>query len=575
MLSNAHVDNYLSKYKNGKLVFNDKRIQLVDWLEDEILSHDDLYYFDDEMIDDYIEFSKKWYFDLDEWEKFIAPFFFLFHKKNGRPVFRIFILIMGRGAGKNGFISTIAHFLSSSLHGIKKYDISIVANSEDQAKVSFNEIFDTIASSPKLSAINTKDTLFGEHETPVGEFEPWKSRIFSRETQSTIKFKTSNANTKDGGREGCIIFDEFHEFETSELVKVMTGGLGKIDHPRQIFIGTKGFVRDGYFDMMYGRCERILNKEVPFNGIFPFICEIDEIQEMDNPAMWEKANPALQKPLTDRAERLMDTMNDEYIDLVDEPSGRPAFVTKRMNFIEGDYEHSVASREELLATKRPPFDTEGLTPMGGLDYGSVRDFASCGLLFMKGEEYYFKQHSFVIKDFVDKHYGYSSTANQIGGGKRAPIKQWEKEGLLTVVDDPSLNPMYIVNWFIEARKEYGVNKIIADNYKMDLLRPLFEDAGFEVEVIKRPQSIHPLIAPRIEDAFANHKIIFGNDSMMVWYTNNVYVKETTAGKVFDKKEEVKRKTDGFHAMAHTMYRAEEINDYTNLEDELDLLESLW
>lgn len=574
MLFNKHVEEYLEKYESGQLVFNEKRKMLIEWLKADILSRDDKYYFDNEMTEDYIEFSRKWYFELDDWEKFIAPFVFLFQKENNKPVFRIFILIMGRGAGKNGFISTLAHFLSSSLHGIEKYDISIVANSEDQAKVSFNEIFDTIAESPELSAIKTKDTLFSEDETPVGEFEPWKSRIFSRETQSNIKFKTSKADTKDGGREGCVIFDEFHEFETSELVKVFTGGLGKKPHPRQFFIGTKGFVRDGYFDMMYSRCERILTGETGFNGIFPFICEIDDIEEMDDPDSWEKANPSFQKPFTERAERLFETVHDEYIDLLDEPSGRPAFVTKRMNYIEGDYDHSVASLDELRATKRAPFDVSGLTPMGSLDYGSVRDFASCGLLFVNDGEYYFKQHSFVIKNFVDKHYGYSNSANQFGGGKRAPIKKWEKMGLLTVVDEPSLNPMYIINWFIEQRQKYGVNKIIADNFKMDLLRPLFEDAGFEVEIIKRPQSIHPLLAPRIEDGFANHKIIFGDDDMMIWYTNNVYVKETASGKVFDKKEEIKRKTDGFQAFVHAMYRAEEVAG-NNLDEELDFLDSLW
>ncbi len=69
-----------------------------------------------------------------------------------------------------------------------------------------------------------------------------------------------------------------------------------------------------------------------------------------------------------------------------------------------------------------------------------------------------------------------------------------------------------------------------------------------------------MIASRIEDAFANNKIIFADDDMMRWYTNNVYVKETTVGKVFLKKEAVKRKTDGFQALVHGMYRANELDE---------------
>lgn len=570
MLTNKYVDEYYRRYESGELVLNEKRIQLLDFLKREILSKDDEYYFNEDQINDYITFSETWYFELDEWEKFIAPFVFLYKKSNDFPVFRIFIIILGRGAGKNGFISTIAHFLSSSLHGVPEYDVSIVANSEYQAKTSFEEIYNKIIKSPDLSAIRTQDTMF--EDEPVGEFEPRKSIITSKETQAKIMFHTSNARTKDGGREGALIFDEFHEYEDSQLVDVFTGGLGKKPNPRQFFLGTKGFLREAYFDMYYQRVTDILDGSIPFNGIFPYVAELDDLSEMDNEEMWPKANPALQEPLSQRAETLLETVRDEYFELAYQPSKRPAFVTKRMNFVEGDMEHSVASKRELNATRRPFFDFGGLKPIGGLDFGSVRDFASCGLLFKKNLDYAFKQHSFVIKNFVDVHYGYSNSANQFGGGKKAPIKKWEQDGHLSVMDEPSLNPMHIVDWFVEARELYGVEKIIADNYKLDILRPLLETEGFEVEAIRRPSSIHPLLAPRIEDGFANNKFIFADDDMMRWYTYNVYVKETDAGKQFMKKEEVKRKTDGFQAFVHALYRANELEE-GNVDDVLDFLDN--
>lgn len=558
MLTNKYVDDYIQKWRNGEIILNKKRIQLIEWLEKEILPRSDLYYFDIDRLEDYISFSEAWHFPLEDWQKFIASFIFMYYKDKDSVVFRIFLLIIGRGAGKNGFASTLSHYFISSLHDIENYDVSIVANNEEQAKRSFNDVFNAIIKSHKLSAINTRDTLFDDD--PIGEFEPWKSNIKSVITQSKLLFHTSNAKTKDGGREGAIIFDEFHEYEDSELVKVFTGGLGKVRHPRQFFIGTKGFVREGYFDMMYGRAESILTGKMDFNGIFPFICELDDVSEMDDEDMWAKANPALQKPLTDRGERLIETVRDEYVDLVDEPSGRPAFVVKRMNLLEGDLEHSVASPEELDLTNREPFSTDGLVPIGSLDYGSVRDFAACGLLFKKNEEYYFKTHSFVMKHFADVHYGYSSTANTFGSGKQAPIRLWEQMKLLTVKDEPTLNPKHIVDYFIRAREEHGVQKIVADRYRLDILRQPLEEAGFEVEAINNPKAIHPLLAPRVEDAFANGKIIFGDNPLMRWYTNNVYVNETKNGKIFEKKERIKRKIDGFDALIYAMYRANELVD---------------
>ncbi|WP_373807971.1 terminase TerL endonuclease subunit [Jeotgalibaca porci] len=562
MLHSVYVDEYLEKWKTGKYVLCDKNIKLLEFLEREILPRDDIYYFNDEKIEEYINFSETWYFNLDDWEKFIVPFIFLFYLEDDEVVFDEFVIIVGRGAGKNGFVSTLSHYFISSLHGVDNYDITLVANSEKQAKRSFNDVRLTITKRGN-EALNANPPPEYKEANPAdvyGEFEGYKSRITSLETQSEIIFVAANSSTLDGGREGCVIYDEFHEMENSDIPDVLGGGIGKTQWGRQFFIGTKGFVRGGYFDEKYARCEAILNGDEEFNGIFPFINELDDIEEMDNPVLWPKANPTLQEPLTTRAKRLIRTMKKEYTELNYSPSKRPAFVTKRMNFIEGDMEHSVASKAELEATRRPYFEFDDLIPIGTLDYGSVRDFASCGLLFKKDEDYAFKQHSFVVKQFADTHYGYSNTANMSGGEKKAPIKKWEDEGYLSVMDEPSLNPQHIVQWFVMARDLYGVQKIVADNFKLDVLRPLLEAEGFEVDFIKRPQSIHPLVAPRIEDAFANGKIIFADDDMMRWYTNNVYVKETNVGKLFLKKEEVKRKTDGFQSLVHGMYRANELDE---------------
>lgn len=557
MLKNEYIEYYIERYKNNEILLNGKRVKLLEFLEREILPRDDIYYFDEQQITDYIEFSENWYFDLDEWEKFLVPFIFLFDKEYNEVVFDEFVIILGRGAGKNGFISTLSHYFISSLHGVEAYDITLAANSERQAKRSAKDVRLVITKKghETLNAHPPED-----YDGVPGEFEAYKSRITSLETQSEILFVAANSSTLDGGREGAVIYDEFHEMENSDIVDVLSGGLGKTQWGRQFFIGTKGFVRGGYFDSKYNRCEAILNGEEEFNGIFPFICELDTIEEMDDPTNWEKANPAFSNPLTPRGRRLLRKVKSEYTELVFEPSKRAAFVTKRMNYIEGDQEHSVASKDEIMATNRPFFDLEGLTPIGSLDFGSVRDFAACGLLFKYGDEYSFETFSFAIKHFVDVHYGYSNSSNSNGGGKKAPIKEWEKQGLMKVIDEPSLDPIHVVNWFIKARELYGVEKIVADNFKLDILRPLLEREGFIVDPIKRPQSIHPLMAPRIEDGFANHKFRFGDNPLMRWYTNNVFVKETSAGKVFLKKEEVKRKTDGFQSLVHVLYRANELDE---------------
>ncbi|HAC2830059.1 TPA_asm: terminase large subunit [Listeria monocytogenes] len=545
MISNKHVDNYIQSYESGKILLNKERVDLINHLQEHVLSRDDIY-FDETQIENYIAFSEKWYFPLDNWEKFIAPFIFLYFKEDDELFYEEFFITLGRGGGKNGFISTLSNYFISPLHGINNYDVSVVANSEDQAKVSFKEVFNTIDGNPKLE----------------GSFDAWKAQIIGKGTNSVFKFQTSNAKTKDGGREGCVIYDETHEYEDRQIIDVFSGGLGKVANPREFFIGTNGFVRAGFYDKLEERSKAILSGENLNDRMFPFICKLDDPEEVKDEAMWEKANPAFEKPLSPRSKRLLNKVRKQYEALENNPSGREAFMTKRMNLPEVDLEKVVAPWEDILATNREMPELRNRACIGAFDYASVKDFAAVGLLFRVGDDYIWKSHSFTRKGYLD-------IANL-----KPPIREWEKQGLLTIVDEPTIDPRHVVNWFVEMRENYGIQKVIGDNFRMDLMRPLFEAEGFELEIIRNPRAAHSLLAPRIETLFANHRIVFGDNPLMRWYTNNVAVKIKPDGnKEYLKKDEHRRKTDGFQAFVHALWRADEIEDL-DVDEVLNMLNAI-
>ncbi|WMX57442.1 terminase TerL endonuclease subunit [Peribacillus sp. R9-11] len=559
MNANKYVDEYIQLYESGKIILNKERIMLINYLREHVLSRDDLY-FNDEMIENCIRFGEKWYFPLGPFQKFLIAFVFLFYKKNDRVFYRKHLWMLGRGGGKNGLISVITHFLTSPLHGIREYNVSIVANSEEQAKTSFDETYGVI----------------GRSSTLKGMWARTKEKITNKKTESVLKYRTSNGETKDGLRDGAVVFDEIHQFESNKDVRVHISGLGKKANPREFYIGTDGYVRDGFLDKLKEKAMKVLNGEARANALFPFICKLDDESEIDDPSNWEKANPMLCEPRSIYAQGLFDTIYEEYEDLEDDPSNREEFMTKRMNLPITDLERSVAKWEEIEATNRPFPDLEYKECIGCLDYASIRDFAACGLLFRDDGKYIFKTHSYVRKSFADKFYSYSKKhdAEMAGKKKFAPIRKWEEKGLLTVIEGETLDPNIIVQWFVQMREYYNIKKIIADNFRMEVLRPLFEAEGFEVEIIKNPRAIHSLLAPRIELAFANRQIIFGDNPLMRWYTNNVLVSIKKDGnKEYLKKEPIRRKTDGFQAFVHGMYRADEVEEM-DISGALDILESL-
>lgn len=554
-----YVIEYIEMYESGQIKLNKERILLVEFVKRNILNNDKVY-FDDEMIENCIAFGEKWFFPLGPFQRFLIAFIFLFWKENDRVVFRKFMWFFGRGGGKNGLITVVSKFLISELHGIENYNISVIANSEEQAKTSVEEAYNCVK----------------KHETLRKAFKATLTKITSRKTNSVFTFRTSNGETKDGLRDGAVVFDEIHQYLDNKDVKVHISGLGKRPNPREFYIGTDGYVRDGFLDNMKEKAMKVLKGESRWNSLFPFICKLDDETEFDNPEMWEKANPMLAQPRSEYAGGLFQTIFEEYEDLEEDPSNYEEFMTKRMNLPKVDLEKSVATWEEILSTNRPLPDLYNRECIGCLDFASIRDFAAVGLLFRNDEDYLFHTHSFVRKEFVDKHYAYSKPKNPHATTQKklAPIKEWEDLGLLSVIDEPTIQPQLIVDWFVEMSRYYVIKKIVADNFRMEVLRPFFEAEGFEVEIIRNPRAIHSLLAPRIETAFANKKIIFGDNPLMRWYTNNVAVITDKRGnKEYAKKEHVKRKTDGFQAFVHGMYRADEIQD-VNMDNVLDFLDGI-
>lgn len=535
MKINKYVKYYMDQYEAGEIKVSKYLVLLFSYLKKYVLSRKDIY-FDVDQHERYIAFTEKNYFPLMPFQKFITAFVFLYYKDGDYPFFEQFFLYKARGAGKNGLISSLVHFFISDLHGINNYNVSIVANSEEQAMTSFNEVYDVIKTSENNEVLESL-------------FHAKRSEIISRTNGSKIKFHTSNAKTKDSLRDGCVIYDEVHEYEDSAIVDVFSSGLGKVKNSREFFITTDGFVRGGYLDELKERAIRVLNGEALDDPLFVFMATLDDIDEMQDFSNWQKANPMFHEPMSDYAKGLFRKVRTQFISLGNsKPSARIRFMTKRMNFPGTDLETSVATWEEIEATSRAMIDLSHRSCVGGLDFASVRDFVAVGLLFKDGDDYIWKSHSFVNKNFLRRV--------EI----QAPIEDWEAAGHLTIVDEPVINVKHVVNWFVEMRELHGLNTIVADTFRLDLVKTALENEGFKILYV-RTKGIEALLAPRVETIFAERRVVFGDNPLMRWYTNNVKVITDKKGnRTYGKKDEIRRKTDGFMAFVHALYRDDLIDE---------------
>src|SRR5699024_5959881 len=179
----------------------------------------------------------------------------------------------------------------------------------------------------------------------------------------------------------------------------------------------------------------ILKGETPEDRMFPFICKLDNAEEIHDSNMWAKAKPMFEFELSDYARTLFRRVETAYKNLKHSPSSREHFMTKRMNLPEVDSSKVVASYEDILETNQENQILKGKTAIGGVDDASIRDFAAVGLLFKRGDKVVWLSHSFARKGYLEE------------AQLKPPIKEWERQGLLTIVDEPTINPVHIVNWF--------------------------------------------------------------------------------------------------------------------------------
>lgn len=540
------IDQYMDDCRSGKTIVGKDILAALDYVEERLNNPD--VFIDAEKIEKAVELMERYFeIKLFDWELFVTALIHCYYKSDDTVVFSTIFILMSRGSGKNGFISPVAWYLTTHYHGIKGYNIDIVANAEDQAKTSFEDIYEVLEKHWK------KLKRF---------FYKTKEIIVNIITKSYIKFNTSNAKTKDSKRTGCLIFDEVHQYEDYSQIKVFTSGFGKRKHSRAFYITTQGNVREGVLDDMLAIAGDILNGTIKDLRWLPLIYRIDDEEEAKDPRMWHKASPSLKYLPSLRLE-----MEQEFVQMKYQPALEEEFYTKRLNYPKGNRELQVTEWDNIAATNIPLPDMTGWECTVGIDYASLRDWAAVNFHFRKGDLRYDIGRYWVC------------TQNPELERVKAPWRTWKN---CIPVDDVEIPPELLTDYIFEMGQRYNIRKIALDNYRYALIKDALEKIGFNAKERKdiylvRPSDIMK-IQPVIDSCFNKRLFIWGDNPALRWATNNTKLvragkKEgTDTGNFYYAKIEAKsRKTDPFMALVASMVIENELSAGQNAFNDLPVI----
>ena len=525
-----YIQDYIRSIRSGEVPASREMRQACDYIEGKLNNPD--VFVDTEKTEKAVELIERYFrMKLFPWEKFVLALVHCYYKSSDTLVFTEYLIMMGRGNGKNGFISGVAWYLTTMYHGVSGYNVDIIANSEDQAKTSFEDIYqmleDTWAKSKKF---------FYKSKEEIGSLRP----------RSDIKFNTSNARTKDGKRSACLIFDEIHEYQNSDTIKVFRSGFGKRKHSRTFYITTNGYVRDGVLDDRLRIAHDVLNGEIKNSRLCPLIYKLDDEKEADNKELWVKANPSLPYLPTLQLE-----IEQNFIDKDYDPTVASDLYTKRFNLPKGNAEIAVTDYSKVKATSRELPKLDGWACTVGLDYAELSDWAAVNLHFRRGPQRYDINHAWLCTQ--------SKTLQRV----KAPWREWAERGLVTVVDDVSIHPDLLADYIRLAGQRYNVKMLAMDNYRWTLVSESLRKIGFDAQDKSRVKLVRPSdimqVEPVIQECFDRELFTWGDNPCLRWAVNNTKrVRSSrslgvdTGNFIYAKIDAKSRKTDPWMALVASM-----------------------
>lgn len=491
-------------------------------------------YVDTEQLKKYLGLVKYFPYErLFPWEEFLIALWDCTYWANGLPRWKTLLCMVGRGAGKDGFIAFNSACSISPYNPVKHYNVDICANNEEQAVTPVKDLAEVLEN-PK-------------HEAKLKKhYYHTKELVQGRRNLGVMKGRTNNPKGRDGMRSGKVVFNEVHAFENYDNIKVFITGQGKVAQPRVGIFTSNGEVSDGPLDDYLARGRRILFEGETDNGFLPFICCLEDKKQVHDQENWYMANPSLFY-----LPNLLQETRDEYRDWLEHPEQNGDFLTKRMGLRAGHKEISVTDYENVKATNKELPDLSGWSCTVGLDYAELSDWAAVNLHFRKGNFRYDINHAWICTK--------SKTLSRV----KVPWRDWAERGIVTVVDDVSIHPDLLAEYIQKAGGKYNVRMLAMDHFRWTLVSESMRKIGFDANDKTRVKLVRPsdimMVEPVIQECFNRDLFFWGDNPCLRWAVNNTKrVRSSkkqgvdTGNYVYAKIEGKSRKTDPFMALVASM-----------------------
>lgn len=380
------------------------------------------YRFDEAKAEDIIELANKLtiaegegdeQFTCAGFQEFIlGSLFGWVHKESGKRRFTDSYVQVARQQGKS-VLNAILGIKCCNFDNYNYGQIYCTATKADQARIVLKEIIKFI------NADNDLKELF--------DIKDYKSEITGKITSTVIRALGRDTHTIDGFRPYLGIVDEYHAHKDNQMYKLLKGGTRKLKQSLISVITTAGFNLNAPCYDLYKYCRRVLRGIDVNERQFIYIAQMDEKDDIWDPANWIKCCP-----LTGKDPELVAAMQEDAHKAQSMGGAELRdFLTKALNIWVTNAETAFLdlAEWEKCGSERDLRDFIGKQVIVGLDLSSGGDLTSYCLEFPYEDEetgdrrYFLHSQSFMPRHRLQEHMDLEDNA---------PYVIWQKQGLLTV-----------------------------------------------------------------------------------------------------------------------------------------------
>ena len=376
------------------------------------------------------------------------------------------------------------------------------------------------------------------------KLSPTKKGIENFLTNSLVEIRPMSIDKLQGLRPFLSTIDEWLSGDIREdVVGALEQGASKLDDYLIIAISSEGTVRNGSGDTIKMELTKILRGEYqdPHTSIWWY--KLDDISEVNDPRMWLKAQPNLDKTVT------YETYQRDVERAEQSPEARNDILAKRFGIPMEGYTYFFTYEETLRTSRKSDF--WGLPCALGADLSQGNDFCAFAFMFPLGND----RFGVKVLSFITER-----TLNTLPLAMRVKYEEFIKEGSLIIHNGTILDMMAVYDDVDKHIQDcqYDVRCFGYDPYNARTFVERWEGENGPFGIEKVPQGARTESVPlgELKTLAEDRCIIFDQSLLSFCMGNSIALVDTNGNRKLMKKSN-DQKIDNVAAMmdAFIAYKA--------------------